>query len=295
MKARLRFLVLCVLGVVAFGCASGAGWFIFRETQATPAVSPPYSSVASHSPDTPNPFNPRCRSPRSQTESGLCAQWAAVLLAADSNRVARANLWTSIAALLVAGVGAIFVIRSVRQSDRAIREAQAANRIASEGTEAQLRAWVNVDIDPQGLSTINGNPRFRCKVVLTNSGSTPARNVSYYLGMTFGEAARMHVENSVSDFESGALDWADTILFPGEPHIRTSSTEHSGEPITETTLHVFVIAAYETVFSEKKRTTSRMWQVHDNRRTDGLVDVRHLPHLDVLFLTHGEAYAGDAT
>ncbi|MBB6425168.1 hypothetical protein [Sphingopyxis sp. JAI128] len=168
-----------------------------------------------------------------------------------------------------------------------------ANGIARQSMEAQSRAWVAIDnIEPIGFRMQNGSPRFVFKVAFVNMGSTPAVRFRYFAGLAFGDDPKAHIDETVAQFLSGRIDWVECDLFPDRPFTPRVSCDHDGEPQKVTATHLYIAAAYRTVFSRVERFTVVMFRIHDSRRGDHLIDYSHPPFGDHISVGAPEQFAG---
>jgi hypothetical protein len=201
---------------------------------------------------------------------------------------ARSSWWAvalSIAQAIVGGAGLIAVLRSLRHSDDALKEARVANTIARQATEDELRAWVEIDFKFNSLASVALRPYIGGTAILKNMGATPAVDVSYFLGLAYDKSLATDVDNAITDFISGAITWSDEMLFPNAAVNREATAEHTGRPPPPGTLHVFMVAAYKTVFSEKVRITARSWDLRTRFDESGHIDWSHPPRITDLVIT----------
>lgn len=116
-----------------------------------------------------------CRDPQGEGESDLCAQWKAANAAADGAYWAKWGFW-------IACIGSAFLLwqiiltrKAVEDTSEATDAMREANKIAREGQERQLRAYVNVTKIGVTPFIPGAAPTFMLE--LLNTGATPARDV----------------------------------------------------------------------------------------------------------------------
>ncbi|TSE11664.1 DUF3365 domain-containing protein [Mesorhizobium intechi] len=84
--------------------------------------------------------------------------------------------WASWAGVVFTVIGIFFIWRTLNANTEAVQEAHAANRIASETAERQLRAYIS-PFNFDSVITDKPEPDIRVKVTFRNAGQTPAQNV----------------------------------------------------------------------------------------------------------------------
>ena len=120
----------------------------------------------------------------------LCAQWRAALAAEDSARWAEAGFWVGLLGTVLSGVGLTALLFSLRQTERSLSEARAANAIARQTALIQTRPWVSfgkVEIEitaveqasEVGKAAIYYGAHFKVSFQLRNTGPTPAADFEY--------------------------------------------------------------------------------------------------------------------
>lgn len=117
----------------------------------------------------PSAYEPYCDAPTNREDSDLCAQWGAVAAVTESNQIARLTLWLSLISIFATGVGAVLVMRSLQQADKAYL-------FARQSMQVELRAYISVnhhqvDVVKGNFGNILG---YRFTTVWINTGSTPA-------------------------------------------------------------------------------------------------------------------------
>jgi hypothetical protein len=228
-------------------------------------------------------YEAECNPANEKRDSDLCAQWKAADAAADSARWTYVGNW-------IGGISGFLVLI-------AIGLAYQANRIARSGVEAQLRAWIIIKItEVIGFRMFNEKPQFHIRSVVKNIGQTPAKEVSYYMSMAFGDDPRAHLDETIQFFRTAKIAWKDDILFPRGKMERRNSCEHEGNPPAQVTkIGFYVVAMYQTVFNRQPRFTAHLYEVWDLRRDDGAIDLKDPPYGKNLRLRPNSDFLGYVT
>lgn len=221
-------------------------------------------------------------------------QLAAAVSADDSADLSRLALLLSLAGTVVAAIGTGIVVRSLDHSRRAIEASAEANRIATEATEAQNRAWLSFEVGDFKLTSINGDLRLASSVTFNCHGQTPARDVSNCFLLTFDEpVAAAHELHDM--FLDGEIPWTSGAIFPGtlQPLKFDTIADNSPKGFSKATLLLGV--SYRTAFSNKRRITLLARTVLSANQPDGLIDPARPPAQGDAVLVPSDTFAGIVT
>lgn len=125
------------------------------------------------------------------------------------------------AGIIVSAVGLVLVYRQLRLTARAAQSAEAgaaAAKVATDIALADTRPWLQVDIE-EGSATANlrkGPPRnLQCylRVVVTNIGRTPARDVTFHF-VPLADSSDENLLKAINNLPKGGLQ--KTVIFPDE-------------------------------------------------------------------------------
>jgi len=237
----------------------------------------------------------KCYGAKSHDAADLCAQWRAAIAAERSAVSASWSNWLALIGAIASFAGLLVLLRSIKQTERAIEAAGEANKIAARDAENQTRAWLEVDF----FLAMNGQAFdghfIRGIVVFKNHGPSPAIGVSFRIGVTTHEELQMEIDNAVTDFVSGELTWSDYIVFPNSPVDVNASYSRNSTIKERRSYAIYIVAVYHTVSSKTKRITARAWAVHDGRRHDYSIDPTDPPELDNISINYLPGYSGYAT
>lgn len=276
MGRPVRFVGVVVLTAVF---AISGYWMVRQAYQGQPATD--LRSLAAKA----------CANPVTPAQRTDCGQLAAAVSADESADLSRLALLLSLASTIVAALGTVVVVRSLSHSRRAIEASTDANRIATEATEAQNRAWLSIEVGDFKLTSVNGDLRLASKVTFACHGQTPARDVSYCMVLTFREPT---VEARVlrEQFADKEIAWTNGALFPGKSDAISFDVlaQNSPHGLNQATLLIGI--SYRTAFSDELRLTALAWTVHSANHPYGLIDPARPPAQGDALLTPSETFSG---
>jgi|TARA_R110002012_G_scaffold137802_2_gene292789 hypothetical protein len=169
------------------------------------------------------------------------------------------------------GLSLIFV--TFREARRAADAGFAANKIAREANENQLRAWVQIHIvqETRMATGTPPSPRFFTKLAFETIGQSPAKNVTYTSWPCIGyEPTETELENWIADREANGFI---ENIFHGSRSNEDAQIEHSGAVPQKPVIGFMIFAvSYQTVFSDEVRETVRVFRLNDANRPDDLID-----------------------
>ncbi|WP_156457918.1 hypothetical protein [Sphingomonas sp. Leaf412] len=302
-RSDRSLIVAAIFGLVAIpfgaGLAIGGEWTSkpYEQTQKPHASAKRYATKPLDSGFAAYPIveSNRCYSAKDHDSADLCAQWRAAIAAEKAASSAAWSNYLSVIGAVLSLAGLAFLLRSLSQTELALKQAKIANQIAADGVEAQMRAWVDISLDLNMRHSPFAGDFVRALVKFRNKGSTPALNLSYFLAITTTGKLVQEVDRIRDDFFSGDLDWSDYIIFPSDDFERHTTGENTAGHEGLSGYVVYVVAVYETVFSKTKRITARAWNIHDARRDDYLIDPTDPPSQQNVAMGLAHGFAGYAT
>ncbi len=235
--------------------ASGA-----REAPRSPA-----GIIAEDRSADPKEYKPQCQKPTNHDEADLCAQRSMAEAAQET------LLWVKWQAI-VGAVSLVFIVLSIafsawaaRAAALAAKEAAKGNKINLDATNLEQRAWLDIDLVPQGVFRIDafGSVMLPVAIRIKNIGKSPAHNINTDVKM---DCIGRHTtyQRNLAEFASPNDD-ADPdqcrSLMPGRSYDRewtalddgTGRDVDAGQIIMPT---VYICVRYETVFADGVHTTA---------------------------------------
>lgn len=162
---------------------------------------------------------------------------------------------SAIGTLIVTAVGLTWIKATLDETRKAVDSADDAVKVARDIGSKQVRAYVSLsyatvkDCAPGEVPKL----QFRFK----NFGQTPARNMSYKIKMSFGNARMINTRDPLKDHQATRSDLG--------PNSETISSYSSPAPLPqreydflksgEYAFWAYGVVRYETVFGITKRTT----------------------------------------
>lgn len=150
----------------------------------------------------------------------------------DSARWAYIALFISVAQGLIGIVGLLWVKHTLDATREAVETATAANSIAQDGivaakqaTEAQLRAWLSLDVTLEDSSRSPKNAHFTVAVTAKNIGATPALDIRCKTDVRLETQNRIHPPRPANFTDPGHILHP---LMPNEP-----TTQKYGERVAQ--------------------------------------------------------------
>lgn len=133
-------------------------------------------------------------------------------------------LFISVAQGLIGIVGLIWIKHTLDATREAVETATAANSIAQDGvvaatkaTEAQLRAWLSLDVTLEDCSRTAQNAHFAVGITVKNIGATPALNIRCKTDVRLETQNRIHPPRPASFTGPGHILHP---LMPNEPTVQ---------------------------------------------------------------------------
>jgi hypothetical protein len=237
----------------------------------------------------------KCYNAKDHDVADLCAQWRAAIAGEKAASSASWSNWLAFIGAIASIIGLIALLRSLKQTEHALEAAGEANKIAVQAAENQTRAWLEVDFTLNMKGQAFRGDLIRGIVSLRNHGPSPALGVTFRICITTHEKLSAMIENRVTDFVSGEVNWSDYIVFPNSVMVENASYIDHTTIISRQSYAVLIVAVYHTVSSETKRITARAWAVHDGRRDDYSIDPNDPPELDNISISNLLGYSGYAT
>jgi hypothetical protein len=202
-----------------------------------------------------------CYHAKSRDTADLCAQWRGALAAERAAKAARdAVTWTIVSTVLSA-IALLGLLFTLRQTERALGEAQRGNLISEDTAKRQLRAYVLGD--EFALSSFGPGQYMKASFNLRNFGQTPASDVKCvtsmrsFAGDPVGWKFLFRVIPRAGVFSS-------SILGPGQahPHINQANAELTIDQwnfFTNGTLTLMFagVISYRDIFGKRHLTTFR--------------------------------------
>ena len=171
MHKSVRSLIL-VAGLILTGASPTIGESVqpksVERVDPAPTPTPNYTPFANYNPDP-------CYKAAHHDTADLCAQWRAAIAAEKATEISVWGNWISAFAGVLSFLSIVLVVIALRQTERSLREAKAANEIASEMGKKQLRAYLSAEDHTIYNFFRGGNTALQVKI--WNRGQTPARHV----------------------------------------------------------------------------------------------------------------------
>lgn len=223
-------------------------------TQAPPADYSPYPDKQADS----------CYQAKDHDSADLCAQWRAAIAA---EKASNAAWWGN----LIGGVGAalsfasvILVIAALRQTERSLSAASAANEIARDTAKSQLRAYVMAEDQFMIGFYRNGPTEFTVK--LHNRGQTPAHNVRVW--SVVGGTTENPDDFKVFRRPEPGFHQSASVLGPGNFMLHSNDCQAplSGDAYLSVVMggvkFVFAgVISYDDIFGKSHKTTFKQFYI----------------------------------
>lgn len=181
------------------------------------------ASTSGHSPnEAVNELNTPCPRGAENRKSDLCAQWKSADAASEAARWTAHTFWLSLVGTVVGAGTLIAAFLAARYAKNAAGEARRAADIARDSFIANERAWLTVELHPDGALTFYETGGCELPVYLTikNLGRTPALNV--HTSMTMVPMRQDHIDE-VAEYAAEQRErnttWRRTLL-PGDSYDR---------------------------------------------------------------------------
>lgn len=149
---------------------------------------------------------------KAKTPEERVVETASLQAQQDSARWAFVALFISIAQGLIGIVGLVWVKHTLDATREAVETATSANSIAQDGvaaakqaTEAQLRAWLSLDVTLEDCSRTAQNAHFTVAVTAKNIGATPALDIRCKTDVRLETQNRVHPPRSASFTDTGHI------------------------------------------------------------------------------------------
>lgn len=281
LRGYRRYIIAAFAGLAGLAIIISAALYSYGEfyepaeqDQAAQSYQPARNATRPLAPRGQHPptqaYDPHCEQPQSHEDADLCAQWGAVRAVAETNRLTRVALKLGYIGFWVAFIGGLFGIVGTALIFLAWKETRAANQIAHDALDGQLRPWIYFVTARWGtMEIVDDNLELTAKVTFENIGASPAIDLTYMGTMIFGDDLDPQFRKLVEDFRAGSHDWADKNLFPGKEWERNACAVHTGNRDIKTKVTFVIIARYLTPFSDQYRFTARAYEVHTVRRDEG--------------------------
>jgi hypothetical protein len=265
MHTRRWMLVIAVVGCLTAGAALGepSQQPQPKQPQAPQAVQdtkPPLAQDAVKSVQMVDPlaYERPCKPGHDDRNSDLCAQWKAADASAAAAKWAQISAYTGGIAAILLLVTLIYTGKATRAADRAAQAAHAACKIATDSSQAQLRAYVNVmsvritDVMPGCFP--------KAEVTFQNNGVTPAKQYGHWIGLLIDDHPTFY------DFSDESLN-----AINGKSVLAPNAVSHAycqvAEPLTpeqydlimsgKAAIWIFGRAVYQDVFGGDRFLTYR--------------------------------------
>lgn len=198
--------------------------------------------------EVPTGYQPYCLNPDTQGDADLCAQWAAVAQVAEANRLSSLNLQLAVASLWASVIGtALLLWTLVETRATARRELRAYVFVA--------QAEIGVGIKPHNAGKVVS------AVAVSNSGSTPARQVSHWSGVAYALIEAQEGMQAPTEFEKA---YRSTIPPSGQIFASRMILENLSDAqieaieAGEAAIFVYGTIEYLDVFARARRTDYRL-------------------------------------
>ena len=246
-----------MVALISLGLLMGGGAASYQLLSASEQQHAEYRYQPSHQPrlEKPSPdqavptgYQPFCLNPDTNDDADLCAQWAAVDQVAEANRLSGLNLRLAVLSLWATVIGtALLLWTLVETRATARRELRAYLFVA--------HAEIGIGIKPHNAGKVVS------AVAVTNSGSTPARQVSHWSGVAYELFAVQEGMQLPAEFEKAYR----TTIPPSGQIIATrmieqdlSETQIEAIKAGDAAIFVFGVIEYLDVFDRARRTEYRL-------------------------------------
>lgn len=197
----------------------------------------------------------------------LCAQWRAAIAAEKAAEWTRNGVWFGLIGTGLSALALGCLLWSLRQTERSLKRALKANRIARKHGEAQVRPWLQVDATPHiGFKYYIEEEleffEYTVRIKIKNVGQSPAIDASYISTLLFFDPTPSQLSDSVNSMFSGvADDWRDKNLFPSEEWNRNSGAAHYGKAPGRTPVNLLIAVRYRTSLSKSWKFSVKVYSL----------------------------------
>lgn len=261
--------VILALGLILCGAAPPKEQPVRTEAasqvQPTVEATPDYSPYPRYNPDP-------CYQAKNHDTADLCAQWRAAIAAEKAaNASHQSNLIGGLGGLL-SFISIVLVFIALRQTERSLKEARAANQIAQASANRQLRAYLMTE-DHQIQGFWRAGPTTMI-LKLYNRGQTPAYDVRVWsiVTGTLGDPSTLKIHKPKNNFQQST-----DVIGPGNfsLHVNDCQAPLDGDAylgvVNGALKLVFAgIVTYRDAFGRRRFTVFKHFYVGDgNFKTTG--------------------------
>lgn len=182
-------LIICVGSYLAYFQLQSVEKDPYAEASYQPARTPrfPEGWPKTYDPKSQG-YEPHCEKPADREDSDLCAQWSAVKVVGESNRLSRVALNVNAIGLAALLFSLLFTGWAAWAAASAASAAEESNSVASETAKRQLRAYLDIkEVAITPLAEASGG-RIRCDLTIRNAGQTPAHALWSCLSFDIGHS-----------------------------------------------------------------------------------------------------------